>query len=132
MTHNKYQSKDISLTSFISIHTTFLKFKLLPKFLHNHTYIFRQVFYNWISPTSLPSHFPLRQYKTPSVEHNWSSLSPCTADLYDGETSMHIWTANHLRLNKPNLVLVHGYGGNSKWQFVLQVVNLNKPVRNDF
>ncbi|KAD4889405.1 hypothetical protein E3N88_21478 [Mikania micrantha] len=54
------------------------------------------------------------------------NLSPCTVDLDDCQTSMHIWAPNHRRCNKPNLVMVHGYGGNSKWQFVLQVAQLTR------
>ncbi|XP_076955131.1 uncharacterized protein LOC143629863 [Bidens hawaiensis] len=63
-----------------------------------------------------------------SFYFSYCSLSPCTVDLDDHQTSMHIWSPNHRRFNKPNLVLVHGYGGNSKWQFLLQVAQLT----NDF
>ena len=52
----------------------------------------------------------------------YCNLSPCTVDLDDRETTMHMLVPNHRRCDKPNLVLVHGYGGNSKWQFVLQVL----------
>ncbi|CAI9280930.1 unnamed protein product [Lactuca saligna] len=61
-----------------------------------------------------------------SLYYSYCSLSPCTVDLDDCQTSMHIWAANHRRCNKPNLVLVHGYGGNSKWQFILQVAQLTR------
>ncbi|XP_024970238.1 uncharacterized protein LOC112509488 [Cynara cardunculus var. scolymus] len=56
----------------------------------------------------------------------YCNLSPCTVDLDDCQTSIHIWAPYHRRCNKPNLVLVHGYGGNSKWQFVLQVAQLTR------
>ncbi|XP_062025326.1 uncharacterized protein LOC133741450 [Rosa rugosa] len=52
-------------------------------------------------------------------------LSPCTVDI-DDQTTVHFWTANHRRFDKPSLVLVHGYGGNSLWQFVCQVGPLSK------
>lgn len=52
-------------------------------------------------------------------------LSPCTVDL-DDQTTMHFWTANHRRFDKPDLVMVHGYGGNSIWQFLGQVGPLSK------
>lgn len=52
-------------------------------------------------------------------------LSPCTVDL-DDQTSMHFWAANQTLPKKPSLVLIHGYGGNSKWQFVRQVGSLSK------
>ncbi|CAH1422852.1 unnamed protein product [Lactuca virosa] len=61
-----------------------------------------------------------------SAYYSYCNLSPCTVDLDDCQTSMHIWAANHRRCNKPNLVLVHGYGGNSKWQFILQVAQLTR------
>lgn len=48
------------------------------------------------------------------------NLSPCTVDL-DDQTTMHFWTPNHRKINKPDLVIIHGYGGNSRWQFVHQV-----------
>ncbi|KAJ9568416.1 hypothetical protein OSB04_004382 [Centaurea solstitialis] len=53
----------------------------------------------------------------------YCNLSPCTVDLDDRQTSVHFWAPYHRRCNKPNLVLVHGYGGNSKWQFVLQTLD---------
>ncbi|XP_062086813.1 uncharacterized protein LOC133793489 [Humulus lupulus] len=52
-------------------------------------------------------------------------LSPCTVDL-DDQTTMHFWTVNHRRKNKPDLVMVHGYGGNSIWQFLGQVGPLSQ------
>ena len=52
-------------------------------------------------------------------------LSPCTVDL-DDQTTMHFWTTNHRRFDKPNLVMVHGYGGNSIWQFLGQIGPLSK------
>ncbi|KAM1219251.1 hypothetical protein ACFX2G_047344 [Malus domestica] len=52
-------------------------------------------------------------------------LSPCTIDV-DDQTTVHFWTANHRRFDKPGLVLVHGYGGNSLWQFVCHVGALSR------
>lgn len=52
-------------------------------------------------------------------------LSPCTVDI-DYQTTIHFWTATHRRFDKPSLVMVHGYGGNSLWQFVLQVRSLSR------
>ncbi|KAF8011503.1 hypothetical protein BT93_J1954 [Corymbia citriodora subsp. variegata] len=52
----------------------------------------------------------------------WScGLSPCTVDLDDGQTTVHFWGSTHRRSKKPYLVLIHGYGGNSKCQFWAQV-----------
>ncbi|KAJ0709709.1 putative triacylglycerol lipase [Helianthus annuus] len=56
----------------------------------------------------------------------YCNLSPCTVDLDDCQTSMHIWAPHHRSCKKPNMVLVHGYGGNSKWQFVFQVAQLTR------
>ncbi|PWA80963.1 Alpha/beta hydrolase fold-1 [Artemisia annua] len=61
-----------------------------------------------------------------SLYFSYCNLSPCTVDLDDRETTMHMLVPNHHRCDKPNLVLVHGYGGNSKWQFVLQVAQLSR------
>ncbi|XVF74321.1 hypothetical protein PTKIN_Ptkin13bG0101100 [Pterospermum kingtungense] len=52
-------------------------------------------------------------------------LSPCAIDL-DDQTTIHFWVANHRRFNKPSLVMVHGYGGNSLWQFLYQVGPLSR------
>ncbi|XP_042047411.1 2-hydroxy-6-oxononadienedioate/2-hydroxy-6-oxononatrienedioate hydrolase-like [Salvia splendens] len=51
------------------------------------------------------------------------NLIQCTVDL-DDQTTMHFLAPAHRRFNKPNLVMIHGYGGNSKWQFVYQVASL--------
>ncbi|CAA7052499.1 unnamed protein product [Microthlaspi erraticum] len=53
-------------------------------------------------------------------------LRPITVDLDDGETTVHFWVSGHRKINRPNLVMLHGYGGNSKWQFVHQVSDLSK------
>ena len=52
-------------------------------------------------------------------------LSPCAIDL-DDQTTVHFLTANHRKFDKPDLVMVHGYGGNSIWQFLGQVGPLSK------
>lgn len=52
-------------------------------------------------------------------------LSSTTVDL-DSFTTMHFWISSHRRFNKPNLLLIHGYGGNSKWQFLRQVRRLSQ------
>ncbi|KAL7140377.1 hypothetical protein ABFS83_09G116900 [Erythranthe nasuta] len=51
------------------------------------------------------------------------NLVQCTVDL-DDQTTMHFWCPSHRKFNKPNLIMLHGYGGNSKWQFVYQVGGL--------
>ncbi|KFK30870.1 hypothetical protein AALP_AA6G036500 [Arabis alpina] len=53
-------------------------------------------------------------------------LRPVTVDLDDGETTVHFWISGHRKISRPNLVMLHGYGGNSKWQFVHQVSHLSK------
>uniref|UniRef100_A0A7N2R462 Uncharacterized protein n=1 Tax=Quercus lobata TaxID=97700 RepID=A0A7N2R462_QUELO len=58
-------------------------------------------------------------------------MSPCTISL-DDQTTMHFWTPNRRQLNKPTLVLIHGYGGNSRWQFFTQEEQLKKIGRNVF
>ncbi|KAL8232449.1 hypothetical protein R6Q57_002227 [Mikania cordata] len=63
---------------------------------------------------------------TLSVYFRYCGLSKSTVDLDDDQTTLHIWASNHRRSNKPNLVLIHGFGGNSKWQFVLQIRQLTR------
>ncbi|KAL0341837.1 UNVERIFIED_CONTAM: E3 ubiquitin-protein ligase SPL2 [Sesamum calycinum] len=48
------------------------------------------------------------------------NLVQCSVDL-DDQTTMHFWGPAHRKFSKPNLVMIHGYGGNSRWQFVYQV-----------
>ncbi|XP_030526267.1 lipase 3 [Rhodamnia argentea] len=57
----------------------------------------------------------------------WScGLTPCAVDLDDGQTTIHFWGSAHRRSKKPYLVLIHGYGGNSRWQFLAQVGPLSR------
>ncbi|KAL7191135.1 hypothetical protein ACSBR2_023245 [Camellia fascicularis] len=60
-----------------------------------------------------------------SLYYRSCGLSPCTVDL-DDHTTMHYWTANHRQFNKPVLVLIHGYGSTSTWQFIRQVGQLSE------
>ena len=60
-----------------------------------------------------------------SLNFRLCSMSPCTISLFD-QTTMHFWTHNRRQLNKPTLVLIHGYGGNSRWQFFTQVWPLSR------
>lgn len=48
------------------------------------------------------------------------NLVQCTVDL-DDHTTVHFWAPAHRKFDKPNLLMIHGYGANSKWQFVYQV-----------
>ncbi|KAL6335405.1 hypothetical protein AAG906_029648 [Vitis piasezkii] len=52
-------------------------------------------------------------------------LSPTTVEL-DDHTTVHFWTSAHRRFSRPNLVLVHGFGGNSRWQFLQLVGPLSR------
>ncbi|OVA10337.1 Alpha/beta hydrolase fold-1 [Macleaya cordata] len=52
-------------------------------------------------------------------------LSPCTVDL-DDQTTVHFWIPKHRRIKRPSLLLIHGFGGNSKWQFYRQVGSLHR------
>ncbi|XP_042460142.1 uncharacterized protein LOC122043592 [Zingiber officinale] len=48
-----------------------------------------------------------------------------TLDL--GDTSLHIWGPNPRRASrKPALLLIHGFGGNSKWQWERQIGALSR------
>ncbi|XP_021681682.2 uncharacterized protein LOC110665744 [Hevea brasiliensis] len=39
---------------------------------------------------------------------------------------MHFWVTKHRQINRPNLVLIHGYGGVSRLQFLHQARPLSK------
>ncbi|KAM7253505.1 hypothetical protein ACFE04_021659 [Oxalis oulophora] len=60
-----------------------------------------------------------------SLYFRFCDLSPSTIDL-DDQTTIHFWIPNHRKFNKPNLVMIHGYGGNSRWQFIHQITSLSK------
>ncbi|KAJ4833240.1 hypothetical protein Tsubulata_028215 [Turnera subulata] len=55
-----------------------------------------------------------------STYYRFCDLSPFTVDL-DDQTTVHFWISNHRRHHKPNLVIIHGYGGDARWQFYHQV-----------
>ncbi|CAI9267599.1 unnamed protein product [Lactuca saligna] len=61
-----------------------------------------------------------------SVYFRYCGLSLSTVHIHNNQTTMYIWGAKHCNSNKPNLVLIHGFGGNSKWQFILQVTQLTR------
>ncbi|KAJ0929278.1 putative triacylglycerol lipase [Helianthus annuus] len=61
-----------------------------------------------------------------SLYFRYCGLSKSVVDLDDNQTTMHIWTPTNRYCNKPNLVLIHGFGGNSKWQFLFQVRELSR------
>ncbi|KAF5751151.1 hypothetical protein HS088_TW02G00161 [Tripterygium wilfordii] len=60
-----------------------------------------------------------------SIYFWFCGLSPRTVDL-DDQTTLHFWTAKHRRFDKPDLVMVHGFGGTSRLQFFPQVASLSK------
>ncbi|PKI74282.1 hypothetical protein CRG98_005339 [Punica granatum] len=55
----------------------------------------------------------------------WCGLCPCTVDI-DRETTVSFWVPLHRRIGKPVLIPIHGYGGNSQWQFLAQVGPLSR------
>lgn len=52
-------------------------------------------------------------------------LSPTTVEL-DDHTTVHFWASTHRRISRPNVVLVHGFGGNSRWQFLQMLGPLSR------
>ncbi|KAL5995339.1 hypothetical protein ACLOJK_025397 [Asimina triloba] len=55
-----------------------------------------------------------------SLFFRYCGLSP-TAVRLDGQTSLALWRPARHRKGRPTLVLVHGFGGNAKWQWVHQI-----------
>ncbi|KAK8930762.1 hypothetical protein KSP39_PZI016856 [Platanthera zijinensis] len=55
-------------------------------------------------------------------------LSTCTVSFTAGgaATSIQIWIPRRRRQGKPALVLIHGFGGNCKWQFQDQIGTLSR------
>ncbi|KAG0451726.1 hypothetical protein HPP92_026085 [Vanilla planifolia] len=53
-------------------------------------------------------------------------LSPRTLSVGGGATSLHVWAPRRRRLDRPSLVLLHGFGGFSKWQFERQLAPLSR------
>ncbi|KAL8139783.1 hypothetical protein V2J09_005804 [Rumex salicifolius] len=54
----------------------------------------------------------------------YCGLSPSTFDV-DESTTVHVWSSAHRRHSKPNLILLHGFGGDSRWQFYSQIRSLS-------
>ncbi|CAN0906959.1 Monoacylglycerol lipase ABHD6 [Linum grandiflorum] len=59
------------------------------------------------------------------------NMFPCTIDLDDNNadnqtTTVHFWMTGHRKESRPSIVLIHGFGGNSRWQFYNQVGHLSK------
>ncbi|KAJ8646960.1 hypothetical protein MRB53_008708 [Persea americana] len=55
----------------------------------------------------------------------YCGLTPCIIDLDDRQTSIHFYVPTRRRFRKPALVLVHGFGGNARWQWQHQVQALS-------
>ncbi|KAJ4833238.1 hypothetical protein Tsubulata_028213 [Turnera subulata] len=59
-----------------------------------------------------------------SMYYRLCCFSPRTINL-DPKTTMHFWTTKHTSPNKPNLLMIHGFGGDARSQFVHQVRDLS-------
>lgn len=60
-----------------------------------------------------------------SFYFRYCGLVPLTVNI-DDQTYIHFWAVNNPKPDKPNLVILHGYGADSKWQFVNQIGLLSK------
>ncbi|GKV09830.1 hypothetical protein SLEP1_g21269 [Rubroshorea leprosula] len=87
--------------------------------------ILRYALHCFSTLNSLPSLLFKSMDTALSLYFRFCGLSPCTIDL-DDQTTMHFWTSNHRRFDRPALIMVHGYGGASTWQFVHQVGPLSR------
>ncbi|CAN1162135.1 Uncharacterized protein Mb2734 [Linum perenne] len=63
------------------------------------------------------------------------NIIPCTIDLdhdHDHDdndhntTTLHFWISGHRHVARPSIVLIHGFGGNSRWQFYHQIKHLSE------
>ncbi|KAK4267200.1 hypothetical protein QN277_024014 [Acacia crassicarpa] len=57
-----------------------------------------------------------------------SNLSSRKIWLNGGGTVMHFWVPTKLKPGQPTLILIHGFGGSSLWQFFIQVWHLSRRV----
>ncbi|XP_050231893.2 uncharacterized protein LOC126680758, partial [Mercurialis annua] len=55
-----------------------------------------------------------------SIYFQLCGLTSVTIDI-DDQTTLHFWTSRHRKFQKPNLVMIHGYGGDARWQFLYQI-----------
>ncbi|XP_076883384.1 uncharacterized protein LOC143532137 [Bidens hawaiensis] len=46
-----------------------------------------------------------------------TGLKSTTVSLHDGATLIHTWIPKTPKPNKPNLLLIHGFGANAMWQY---------------
>lgn len=46
-----------------------------------------------------------------------TGLKSTTVNLHDGATVIHCWIPKTHKPNKPNLLLIHGFGANAMWQY---------------
>ncbi|KAK8930764.1 hypothetical protein KSP39_PZI016854 [Platanthera zijinensis] len=53
-------------------------------------------------------------------------LYPLTLTFSGGATKIHLWGPRRQRPDRPALVLIHGFGGFSKWQFERQIAPLSR------
>ncbi|XP_020533863.1 lipase 1 isoform X1 [Jatropha curcas] len=60
-----------------------------------------------------------------SIYYRLCGLTSFTVDL-DDQTTVHFWTSNYRRIDRPNLVMIHGYGGDARWQFLYHVGFLSR------
>ncbi|XP_047332405.1 monoacylglycerol lipase ABHD6-like [Impatiens glandulifera] len=63
------------------------------------------------------------------ISFSFSGLRPTVTDIGDG-TVMHCWVPNNRNPNKPNILLIHGFGANAIWQFDINTLRLFLPYFN--
>uniref|UniRef100_A0A2P2QLC2 Abhydrolase domain containing n=1 Tax=Rhizophora mucronata TaxID=61149 RepID=A0A2P2QLC2_RHIMU len=69
--------------------------------------------------------FPVAIDMVVSTHFRLCGLTPLTIDL-DNQTTLHFWTSGHRKHDRPNLVMIHGYGGDARLQFFGQVSSLSR------
>ncbi|XP_050234312.1 uncharacterized protein LOC126682618 [Mercurialis annua] len=55
-----------------------------------------------------------------SIFFKLCGLTSITVDI-DDQTTLHFWVSRHRKFKNPNLVMIHGYGGDARWQFLYQI-----------
>ncbi|KAJ8755936.1 hypothetical protein K2173_024481 [Erythroxylum novogranatense] len=85
----------------------------------------RQLLTGLLETLRIPFYFTLVVDVVVSTYYKFCGLSPLTVDL-DDQTTMHFWTPYRRQFHKPNLVMIHGYGGDTRLQFIYQVPSLSQ------
>ncbi|KAI3913463.1 hypothetical protein MKW98_003942 [Papaver atlanticum] len=88
--------------------------------------IFRKLFPFFLPNKSCLSFTYLSDFALSLYFKFYCGLQSCTINLDDNQTILHFWIPKRHELKKPSLLLIHGFGGNTKWQYYPQAGSLHQ------